>query len=116
MKTKMITVFTFAVLILGAVGFSPRIARADCEAVSCSTTISRLYINSSVVYIRPAAADAADLDCHLISDVYIQLLPAHPQYKEIYAALLLGYSMNKTMGLRINGGDADCTINYVTLD
>ncbi|HBF13760.1 MAG TPA: hypothetical protein DDW49_10335 [Deltaproteobacteria bacterium] len=115
MNTK-IRLILFVVLVLGISFVCPQISCAECDATACVTTIKRLYIDSSQTYIWPEGNDTANLGCSLISDKYIRLLPSHSQYKEIYAALLLGYSMGKTMGLRISGNQEECTISYVTMN
>lgn len=97
-------------------------ARADCSNVSCENVyVEQLYADSGElgdgdIWIHTSGTETA-LNCTPSGGVWLKLSSAatSSHQKEVYALLMMAFSMDKPVNVRIMPG-ADCVIAYVTVN
>ncbi|MFT5697854.1 MAG: hypothetical protein ACI8ZB_000708 [Desulforhopalus sp.] len=91
-------------------------ALADCNTTQCYGLIERLYVNEAGTLYIATDGDETALNCTSPADVYIVMLPNDTSFNRKYAMLLTAMTMEKKVGLRINEGSVNCSLNYAYVD
>lgn len=60
--------------------------------------------------------DETSLNCKALSNVYVTLQGSHPNFSEIYSALLAAQHSERNVTVRIREGTEGCLVSYVTSD
>lgn len=92
-------------------------AWADCSADACSSVyIELLYVESGTnSWIRTSGTETNLSVCTADSGVHLWLDGGAPQKKEVLALLMMAYSLDKPVYIRVTSGARGCAISYVTL-
>ena len=90
------------------------IASAECSATGCENArILQLYTQADGnVYVQ-LSGTVANLNCTLVSGIYVSLVSTAGHFKEIYANLFAAQLTDRPLSVRINTGSSGCTIMYV---
>lgn len=89
---------------------------AACDSVRCtSEQIKRLYTGTIATYIQ-FASNQLPTGCTPKDGGYLTLETSHPNYKGIYATLLMAFSTNQPVSVRIYDGSDGCLVQYVYVD
>lgn len=95
-------------------------AHADCSGLNCENVyIEQLYADSGDlggghIWIRTSGNEAA-LSCGANSGVLLKLSVGSTYRKEIYALLMMAFSMDKPVSVRLLPS-TECPIGYVTVN
>lgn len=98
--------------------FSGSIADAACTSKSCADErVERIYLSGTGEVFVDLSGDTSNLNCSLVSGVYLTLKPNHANKQEIYSLLLATQSASKPLAnVRIIENSSDCEISYVYQD
>jgi hypothetical protein len=96
-----------------ALAFVAQAASAECSAASCDNArVLELYTEANgKVYVR-LSGTISNLNCTLVSGVFVTLVPIADRFKEIYATLLAQLT-DRPLSVRIDTGSSGCTISYI---
>lgn len=124
MKTKSLCAILLLVLAFAALAPMPsHAAAANCNSISCTDEIDRIYAAPGRVYISIEDRTLAGqrLSCGLVSGWYFTLLSSHPSFDQIFS--LLTDAKNRTTSsrrnrvtIRIVENSPICEIQYVVVD
>ncbi|MBL8266023.1 hypothetical protein [Steroidobacter sp.] len=95
-------------------------ASADCSALRCDNVyIEQLYVDSGDlgggdIWVRTSGAETA-LSCTANGGVLLKLSASSTYRKDVYALLMMAFSADKPVSIRVMPG-TDCPIAYVTVD
>lgn len=97
-----------------AVAFAAQVASAECSATSCDNArVLQLYTEANGnVYVQ-LSGTMSNLNCTLVSGVFVTLLSTASRFKEVYANLLAAQLTDRSLSVRIDTGSSGCTIAYV---
>jgi hypothetical protein len=107
-----------ALLLLStAIGFAPA-AFAECSGVLCETVyIQALNAESGAltsnddIWVQTTGTETA-LNCTANSGSWLKLSSDSPRAKEVYSLLMMAFSMDKPISIRVVDSSTDCLIAY----
>lgn len=111
--------FIFLALVFGVVVGAEVVAEAaPCDYRSCrGTLVGSLYAaQNGKVYVSPADGGQNNLSCTLVSNVYVTLSPAHPNFAQIFRMLLEAKLALRPVWIRMQIGSSECNIAYAVLE
>jgi len=94
------------------------VAAADCSVDACADVyIDQIYVESGTnSWIRTSGTETNLSVCTPDSGVYLWLDGNQPQKKEVLAALMLAYSLDKPVYVRVTNGARGCSIAYIYMN
>lgn len=103
----------FLALILS---FLSSIAYSECGTLNCSSVkINKFYITLDGHTIISTTGKESNLSCDAGPSGYIALNPEKGNYNSVYSLLLVAFTTDLTVSLRLNGSGA-CELLYVVVD
>jgi hypothetical protein len=104
-------------LVSMAVGYAPAVF-AECSGLLCeSVYIQSLNSESGAlpsnddVWVQTTGTETA-LNCTANSGAWLKLSSDSPKAKEVYALLMMAFSMDKPISIRVVDSSTDCLIAY----
>lgn len=89
---------------------------AECTADRCDGLIEELFYNNAGNLFIATDGDEANLDCDSAGDIYVMLDKNDQYFDRKLAMLLTASSASQEVGIRINNGSTNCTVNYVVVN
>lgn len=93
-------------------------ASADCSIDACSSVyVERIYVESGANnWIMTSGTETNLTVCSPDSGVFLWLDGSLAQKKEVLALLMMAYSLDKPVYIRVTNGARGCLIAFVWLD
>jgi len=97
-----------------ALAFVAPLAGAECTPTGCADArVLQLYTEANGnVYVQ-LSGTMSNLNCTLVSGIFVTLVPTSSRFKEIYANLLAAQLTDRTLSVRIADGSSGCAISYI---
>jgi hypothetical protein len=96
-------------------------AAAECSGQSCENVlIDQLYVdtghNGQNIWVRTSGNEAAVTGCAANAGVFLWLDGGQTQKKEVYALLMMAFSLEKPVTIRLVDSAQGCSIAYVYMN
>ena len=107
------------VLILGSLlALVSATSTANCYVNMCTDVqIEQIYVESEQnIWVQTSATETSLSVCTPDSGIFLWLDGSALQKKEVLSLLMLAYSMEKPVSIRVGNGARGCSIAYVLLD
>jgi hypothetical protein len=101
--------------------FVPFASMADCaQSVCANVHVDQLYAETGLAgrnyWIRTSGTETNLNVCAPDSGAFLRIDGSLPQAKETFALLMMAYSLDKPISIRVQDGSRGCEITFVTLD
>jgi len=106
-------------LVFPAVSWATCAREADGSDICAFEQIQMVYVTQAgPIYLMPTsslAPSSTNFSCTPVAGRYVELNPAAPNFKAMYAAILSARVVGATVTLVMDPSQSVCTIAYVTL-